>query len=89
MFTRPGLNLLNKRVFAQQQRGFKQSSMVMNQIFGTPASGVYSNIPFKVKTKYVPFRLAYWGILTTFFFFPFLTSGWQMYKAGDFDKKEE
>ncbi|KAK6465309.1 hypothetical protein DFJ63DRAFT_332738 [Scheffersomyces coipomensis] len=70
MFTRPGLRL--------------QSAKRMNAWFGTPAEGKYTNIPFTVKTKFIPFKVYYWGILGTFFAFPFLTTAWQMYKAGNF-----
>ncbi|KAG7663940.1 COX8 [[Candida] subhashii] len=73
----PRLNTLAKRNF---QTSFRSMSAGWE---GTPASGVYSNLPFKVKgRKYVPFKVAYWGVLGFFFAFPFLTTYWHLYKSG-------
>lgn len=66
-------------------RQFQTSSRVMNNIYGTPKSGVYSNLPFNVKRKFIPFGVYYWGILGFFFSFPFLTTYWHLYKAGSFN----
>ncbi|CAH2352791.1 cytochrome c oxidase subunit 8, mitochondrial [[Candida] railenensis] len=75
------------RLTSQQfTRNFQTSSRSMNKIFGTPAEGVYSNLPFKVKNRKIPLSVPFWGILGFFFAFPFLASYWHMKKAGSFDQ---
>lgn len=71
------------------KRGFRSSVVRMNDVYGTPKSGPYSNLPFQVKDrKYIPFPVYYWSILTLFFAFPFLTSWWQLKKSGSLAPKE-
>ncbi|SGZ46655.1 CIC11C00000004304 [Sungouiella intermedia] len=65
-------------------RNFQTSSRVLlGNVYGSPKEGVYSNLPFKVKTKVVPFGVGWWGVMGFFFAFPFLTSYWHMKKAGN------
>ncbi|KAG7195262.1 uncharacterized protein KQ657_003788 [Scheffersomyces spartinae] len=54
--------------------------------YGTPASGIYSNLPFKVKNRKIPLGFFWYGTLGFFFSFPFLVSWLHMYKAGNLDK---
>ncbi|CAD1808883.1 Cytochrome c oxidase subunit VIIc family protein [Candida parapsilosis] len=99
MFTRSILQRVTKTP-AQQltasiipKRSLQVSAKLMsdmNQIYGHPQEGVYSNLPFKVKNrKFIPFSVWYWGVMGFFFAFPFLTSTWQIYKSGGFNAKEE
>ncbi|EDK42801.1 Cytochrome c oxidase subunit 8A, mitochondrial [Lodderomyces elongisporus] len=75
--------LMPKRSFQQSLRTLNKELPAMDHIYGTPKEGVYSNLPFQVKDrKFIPFSVWYWGVLGFFFFFPFMSSGWQMYKAG-------
>ncbi|WPK23288.1 hypothetical protein PUMCH_000523 [Australozyma saopauloensis] len=64
-------------------RNFQVSAKSMNSVFGTPKTGTYSNIPFPVKTKRVPFALVWYGTFGFFFAFPFITAYWHMKKAGN------
>lgn len=67
-------------------RNFSSTARVSNAVFGTPKSGPYSNLPFKVHgRKLIPFQVYWWGVLGFFFAFPFLTSWWHMKKAGNLD----
>lgn len=68
------------------RRNFQTSARSMNKIFGTPAEGVYSNLPFKVKNAKIPFSLRYWSFFGFFFLFPFMSSYYHMIKAGNLDK---
>lgn len=78
------------RVFGQRMainnrmmiRNFQSSSKRMNNIFGSPKEGVYSNLPFDVKRKFIPFSVYYWGTLGFFFSFPFLSTLWHLKKSG-------
>ncbi|CAH6718520.1 cytochrome c oxidase subunit 8, mitochondrial [[Candida] jaroonii] len=75
-FGRIGINRLVTRNFSSTRRvlsGFH------------PEEGVYTNIPFKVKRKYIPLSVYYWGTLGFFFFFPFISTYWHLRKAGSFD----
>ncbi|CAN3356959.1 cytochrome c oxidase subunit 8, mitochondrial [Diutina catenulata] len=71
-----GLNVASRR-------GFSSSAVRANNIYGTPKSGPYSNLPFKVKDRMIPFPVVFWGVAGFFFAFPFLSSYWQMKKAGN------
>lgn len=66
------------------RRNFQSSSRVMDSVFGTPKEGPYSNIPFEVKRKFIPFKVYYWGILGFFFGFPFLSTYLNLKKSGSF-----
>jgi cytochrome c oxidase subunit 7c len=57
----------------------------MNDIYGSPKTGPYSNLPFKVKGTMIPFGVTFFGVLGFFFAFPFLTTYWHLKKAGSFD----
>lgn len=71
------------------KRGFKSSAVRSNEIFGTPKSGVYSNLPFQVKNrKFIPFPVYYWSVLGFFFAFPFVSTWWQLKKSGSLDKRD-
>lgn len=86
IFSLPMNRLLAQRLGANTRfgaRNFQSSSRMMNNVFGTPKDGVYSNIPFPIKTKTIPFALPYWGVLGFFFAFPFLTTYWHLKKAGN------
>ncbi|KAI5951860.1 COX8 [Candida jiufengensis] len=94
-FSKTPIQQLTSSIFKQnlnQIRQFQQSSKllsgdVMTQVYGTPKEGVYSNLPFQVKNrKFIPFAVWYWGVLGFFFAFPFLSTGWQMYKSGSFNE---
>ena len=78
-----GLNVASKR-------GFSSSAIRANAIYGTPKSGPYSNLPFKVKDrKFIPFGLVWWGVPGFFFLFPFMSSYWQLKKSGSLDPVPE
>lgn len=64
-------------------RSFQTSAVASNNIFGTPKSGVYSNLFFKVKDRKIPFAIPWWGTFGFFFAFPFLTAYWHMKKSGN------
>lgn len=65
-------------------RNFQTSSRILlGNVYGTPKEGVYSNLPFKVKTKFIPFGVGLWGVMGFFFAFPFLASYLHMKKAGN------
>lgn len=64
-------------------RNFQTSARAMNNIFGSPKTGIYANLPFPVKTKKIPFGIGWWGTFGFFFAFPFLSSYWHMKKAGN------
>lgn len=66
-------------------RNFQTSARAMSNVYGTPKEGVYTNLPFKVKTSKIPFAIGWWGTFGFFFAFPFLTSWWHMKKAGNLD----
>lgn len=68
---------------ARPSRNFQTSARAMNNIFGTPKAGVYSNLPFRVKGLKIPFGVYWWGTFGFFFAFPFLSSWWHMKKAGN------
>ncbi|KAI5968862.1 COX8 [Candida margitis] len=100
MFTRSILQRFTKTPVQQltssivPKRSFQISAKLMSgdmqNIYGHPQEGVYSNLPFKVKgRKFIPFAVWYWGVLGFFFAFPFLTSTWQIYKSGGFNAKDE
>lgn len=71
------------RVGMRTTRNFQTSARAMNSIFGSPKTGIYSNLPFKVKTSKVPFAIGWYGTFGFFFAFPFLVSYWHMKKAGN------
>ncbi|CUM46379.1 uncharacterized protein AC631_03090 [Debaryomyces fabryi] len=76
--------LISQKVSA---RNFQTSTRSLNKIFGSPQSGVYSNLPFKVKgRKFIPFSFYFWGVAGTFFAFPFLSTYWHLKKAGSFNE---
>lgn len=67
-------------------RNFMQSARNMaahENPYGHPATGVYSNLPFKVKGTKIPFGFKWWGVFGFFFSFPFLTSYVHMKRAGN------
>ncbi|ODV76628.1 uncharacterized protein CANTADRAFT_36346, partial [Suhomyces tanzawaensis NRRL Y-17324] len=65
-------------------RTFRSSAVASNAVYGSPKTGPYSNLPFKVKDRKIPFGLFYWSITGLFFAFPFLSTYWHMKKAGSF-----
>ncbi|KAG2733262.1 hypothetical protein G9P44_004252 [Scheffersomyces stipitis] len=68
------------------RRNFSSSSRAMNEIYGAPKGGIYSNLPFQVlNRKYIPFSVYFWGISGFFFAFPFLTTFWHLKKSGALD----
>ncbi|EDK39563.1 hypothetical protein PGUG_03661 [Meyerozyma guilliermondii ATCC 6260] len=77
-----GLRLARQRAF---QRNFQTSARSFNKIFGAPQEGVYSNLPFKVKNRKIPFAFMWWGVFGFFFAFPFLSTYRSLKKAGSFD----
>lgn len=77
-----GLRLARQRAF---HRGFQTSTRTFNKIFGSPQEGVYSNLPFKVKNRKIPFSIMWFGVFGFFFAFPFLTTYRALKKAGSFD----
>lgn len=77
-----GLRLTSQRAF---QRNFQTSTRTFNKIFGAPKEGPYSNLPFKVKDRKIPFSIMWFGVLGFFFAFPFLTTYRALKKAGSFD----
>lgn len=76
-------NMMSSRIGLRATRNFQTSSRVMSNIYGTPKSGLYANLPFPVKTKKIPFAIPFWGVFGFFFAFPFLSSWWHLKKAGN------
>ncbi|ODV65077.1 hypothetical protein HYPBUDRAFT_114682 [Hyphopichia burtonii NRRL Y-1933] len=80
MLSKPASRVLSQKAF---MRNFQSSARSMNKIYGTPAEGPYSNLPFKVHNRrFIPFGVYYWGVLGFFFAFPFLTTYLHLYKSG-------
>ncbi|KAK8442695.1 hypothetical protein RJF_0599 [Candidozyma auris] len=77
MITRLGLRT------TRASRNFQTSARAMNKVFGEPATGLYSNLPFKVKNTKIPFALKWWGTFGFFFSFPFITAYVHMKRAGN------
>ncbi|RLV96079.1 hypothetical protein JA1_000500 [Spathaspora sp. JA1] len=89
MLSRLGLRALPNSARLTTRRTFKSSTRVMNEIYGTPAEGPYSNIPFKVVgRKFVPLPVFFWGIMGFFFAFPFITTYWHLKKSGSLIKSD-
>ncbi|CUM67065.1 uncharacterized protein PRCAT00004754001 [Priceomyces carsonii] len=89
MINTVGLRLSQQKAFQRGfQRNFQSSSRACNNIFGTPKEGPYSNLPFKVKDRVIPFKFAYWGLVGAFFAFPFMSTYWHLKKAGSFEMAE-
>ncbi|GEQ71724.1 hypothetical protein JCM33374_g5410 [Metschnikowia sp. JCM 33374] len=63
-------------------RNFQTSAVTMNSVYGSPKTGIYSNLPFKVKDRKIPFGIVWWGTYGLFFAFPFLTAYWHLKKSG-------
>lgn len=80
MLFKTGLNVASKRAFSKT--AIRASGA---EIYGVPKAGPYSNLPFKVKDRVIPFAIPYWGTIIFFFGFPFMSSYWQMKKAGSFE----
>lgn len=70
------------RIATRNVRTFRVSAVSLNEVYGTPKEGPYSNLPFKVHGRKIPFGVYYWGILGFFFAFPFLSAYWQLKKSG-------
>ncbi|EGW33364.1 uncharacterized protein SPAPADRAFT_60705 [Spathaspora passalidarum NRRL Y-27907] len=89
MLTRLGLRGLPSTARTTARRNFQSSARAMNEIYGTPAEGPYSNIPFKVVgRKVIPFSVFFFGIMGTFFAFPFITTWWHLKKSGSLAKSD-
>lgn len=65
-------------------RNFQTSARSFNNIFGSPKTGVYSNIPFKVKNRKIPISFWFWGVTGSLFAFPFVSTYWHLKKSGSF-----
>lgn len=79
MITRLGL-----RAAPKSSRNFMTSSRVMSHNpYGSPATGLYSNLPFKVHNTRIPFAFKWWGVFGFFFAFPFITCYVHMKRSGN------
>lgn len=64
-------------------RNFQTTARAMNKVYGAPETGVYSNLPFKVKGTKIPFAFKWWGTFALFFSFPFISAYVHLKRAGN------
>lgn len=61
------------------RRGF---STTLARQSGHFAEGPYSNLPFKVHNRKIPYAIIHFGFLGFGFALPFIAVYWQLYKSG-------
>ncbi|GMM34324.1 cytochrome c oxidase subunit VIII [Saccharomycopsis crataegensis] len=68
-------NVVSKRAF----------STTTTRASGHYAEGPYSNLPFKVHNRKIPYAAIHFGFFGLGFALPFVAVGWQLYKSGSFN----
>ncbi|ODV59010.1 cytochrome c oxidase subunit VIII [Ascoidea rubescens DSM 1968] len=66
------------RVLAQR-RAFTSTALKNGAHF---KEGVYSNLPFKVHNRKIPFAVIHFGFFGLGFAIPFIACAWQLHKSG-------
>lgn len=81
MFAKQSLRVSARNIAAK--RAFSATATKKSGHF---AEGVYSNLPFKVHNRKIPYAVVHFGFLGLGFAIPFVAVGWQLYKGGAFNQ---